>query len=99
MCIDSEIGGGRDCAADGGGGGYGRRRQMRARALALAALEVTIRSGNRALVRHQLVGVHAQAHRAAGITPFGTKVLEHLIEAFLLRLQTHTGEAGTTSTR
>ena len=63
---------------------------MRTRSLALTAFEVAVRRGNGTFAGHHLVGVHAQAHGAAGVTPFGTEVLEYLVESFLFRLQAHT---------
>ena len=62
-----EVGGGGQVAGDGGRGGDLRRHQVRPPALALPALEVAVGRRRAALPRRQLVGVHAQAHRAAGV--------------------------------
>ena len=67
---------------------------MRAPALALSALEVAVRRRGAALPLGELVGVHAQAHRAAGEAPFGAEVLEDPVEALGFGLETHLGGAG-----
>src|SRR5699024_4148740 len=54
-------------AAYGGGGGDQRGDQVGAPALALPALEVAVRGRGGPLPRCELVRVHAQAHRAAGV--------------------------------
>ena len=64
---------------------------MGAAALALAALEVAVGRRRAALPRRQLVGVHAQAHRAAGVAPFGAEVAEDLVEPLGLGLQPDAG--------
>src|SRR5581483_6916084 len=56
-----------EVAGDGGGGGHLRRDQVRAPAVALPALEVAVRGGGAALAGLELVGVHAEAHGAAGL--------------------------------
>ena len=58
-----------EVAGDGRGGGHLRADQVRAAALALAALEVAVGGRGAALARLQDVGVHPQAHRAAGLAP------------------------------
>src|SRR5215210_9573179 len=65
----SELLGGGEVAGDGGGGGDGGGDQVGAPAPALAALEVAVGRGRGPLARAQLVGVHPQAHRAAGGPP------------------------------
>src|SRR5271154_2397060 len=47
---------------------------------ALPAFEVTVRGRGAALAGRELVGVHSQAHRAAGTTPLGTCRLEDLVQ-------------------
>ena len=47
-----------------------------------------------ALPRLQLVGVHAQAHRAAGAAPLGARVEEHPVEALGLGLRLHRHRPG-----
>src|SRR5690349_15058937 len=54
-------------AGEGGGGGHRRAHQMGAAAAALAALEIAVRGRGAALLGLELVGVHRQAHRAAGL--------------------------------
>ena len=55
-----------DIADDGRCGGHRRAEEVRAAAGALAALEVPVRGRGAAFPGGQRVGVHAQAHRAAG---------------------------------
>src|SRR3569833_4540228 len=74
----------RQSAPDGRGGGHARRDQVRPAALALPALEVAVRRRRAALARLQLVRVHAQAHRAAGLAPLGARGGEALVAALLL---------------
>src|SRR3954466_2853823 len=71
-----EVGVRRQRAADGGRGGDERRDEVRPATLALPALEVAVRRGCGPLPRCELVGVHAQAHRAAGVAPLGAEVEE-----------------------
>jgi hypothetical protein len=61
--------------------------------LALAALEVAVRRRRRALARRELVGVHAQAHRAARRAPLGPGRGEDLVQALLLGLEPHAHRA------
>lgn len=49
-------------------------------ALALPSLEVAVRGGGGALAGGQLVGVHAEAHRAPGVPPFGAGLGEDLVQ-------------------
>src|SRR4249919_4124174 len=62
---------------------------MRAPAASLTPLEVAVRRGRAALAGSQDVGVHPEAHRAAGTTPFETRTLEHTVEPLLLGLPLH----------
>ena len=73
--------------ADGGGGQ--RRGEERPPALALAALEVAVRGRDRVLAGRQLVAVHGDAHRAAGLAPFGAGRPEDVGEALVLGLLLH----------
>src|SRR3954447_15494392 len=59
---------------------------MRAPARALASLEVAVRRRRAALSGREDVGVHAEAHRAAGTPPLEARRLEHLAQSLLLRL-------------
>src|SRR6516225_2316476 len=72
-----------EVAGDGGSCGHEGADEMRATVLALAPLEVAVRGGSAALVRRQHVGVHADAHAAARITPFEAGLAENFVEAFL----------------
>ena len=83
----SQVGRGGQLPGQGGRGGDGRRHQVGAPALALPALEVAVAGGGRPLPRLQLVGVHAQAHRAARAAPLGAGVEEHPVEALGLGLR------------
>src|SRR4051812_38813054 len=49
--------------------GHRRAHQVRPAALALAALEVAVAGRGAALAGLELVRVHAEAHRAAGLAP------------------------------
>src|SRR5262245_37860066 len=78
-----------DDPSDGGRSSGQRRGEERSAALALATLEVAVAGADRVLARRQLVAVHRDAHRAAGLAPLGTGVLEDLGEALLLGLAFH----------
>src|SRR5262245_60942153 len=69
------------------GRGHLRAHQVRSAARALPALEVAVGGRGRALARLQPVGVHGEAHRAAGLAPLETGVAEHAVEALLLGLR------------
>src|SRR5688572_26082333 len=58
-----------EMALNGGRGGHLRRDEVGAPAASLAALEVAVRRRGAALAGLEDVGVHAQAHRAAGAAP------------------------------
>src|ERR1700680_303872 len=64
------------------GGGHGRRNEMRAALVALAALEVAVRGRGATLAGIELVGIHGEAHRAAGLAPLEAGLDENLVEAF-----------------
>src|SRR5690349_9037310 len=59
-----EVGRRGERAAHGRRRRHGHRHEVGPAALALASLEVAVGGGGTALPRRQLVGVHAQAHRA-----------------------------------
>ena len=85
---------------DRGSGGHPRADQVRPPALALPALEVPVRGRGAALALDQDVGVHAEAHRAAGGAPLEAGRAEDLVEALLLGLRWRTcSEPGTTIAR
>src|SRR6266536_464526 len=67
-------------ALDGGRGGHLGADEVRAPAAALAALEVAVRGRGAALAGLEDVGVHAQAHRAAGGPPVEAGGAEHAVE-------------------
>src|SRR5687767_5927943 len=67
---------------------------MRSSARSLPALKIPIRRRGAALAGSQLVGVHAQAHRAACGTPLEPGILENEVETFRFRLSTHAHRAG-----
>ena len=72
---------------EGGGGDHGGAHQERAaRRAALAAFEVAVAGRGADFAADQLVGVHGQAHRAAGAAPFEAGGGEDLVEAFGLGL-------------
>mmetsp|Transcript_21030 Transcript_21030/g.62929 ORF Transcript_21030/g.62929 Transcript_21030/m.62929 type:complete len:464 (-) Transcript_21030:754-2145(-) len=70
--------GGRRCHCGG--------HEVRAATGALAALEVAVGRGRAALARLQLVGVHGQAHGAAGLAPVKARLDEDLVKALSLCL-------------
>src|ERR1700689_4140100 len=78
-----------EAAGDGGGGGHGRADEMGAAAAALAALEIGVGGRGAALARLELVGVHGEAHRAAGLAPFEARLEEDAVEPLLLGLVLH----------
>src|SRR3954464_13242576 len=55
--------------------------------LPLPALEVPVGRRGTAFLRGELVGVHAQAHRAAGPAPLATGFLEGDVETLVLGLE------------
>ena len=59
---------------------------MRAATLALAALEVAVRRTGAALTRRQLVGVHAETHRAARLPPLEAGFEQNSVQALFLSL-------------
>ena len=70
------------------------RDEVGAPAAALAALEVAVRGRGAALARLEDVGVHAQAHRAAGDAPVEAGGPEDLVEALRLGLRADLLRAG-----
>ena len=82
-----QIGGCAERALHRGGGGDGGGDEVGAAAPALAAFEVAVARARRPLAGSELVGVHRQAHRAAGLTPVGPGGDEHLVEPLGDRLR------------
>ena len=81
-------------AGDSSRGGHGGADQVGAATLALASLEVAVGGRRASLARLELVWVHAQTHRTAGLTPLGTSGAEDLVETLLGGLHAHPGRAG-----
>src|SRR5581483_10781840 len=78
----------------GGRGGHGGGNKVRAAAFALAPFEIAVARAGAALAGLELVGVHGQAHAAAGLAPVEARFFEDSIEAFLLSLLFHLAAAG-----
>src|SRR6266545_119249 len=64
-------------------------RSRGATASSLPSLEIAVRGRGAALPRLKAIGVHGQAHRAAGFAPLEAGVLEDPVEAFALGLRLH----------
>src|SRR5216684_2916808 len=79
---------------NGGGGGHDRADEVRAAVFALAALEIAIAGAGAALMRRQDVGVHADAHAAAGVAPLEAGSAENLVEPFFFSLRFDSARAG-----
>ena len=84
----------REAARDGGRRGHGGRHEVRAPAGPLAALEVAVRRRRAALLGPQLVGVHREAHGAAGLAPLEARRFQNLVEALGLGLLLDEARAG-----
>src|SRR3954452_24355779 len=78
-----------EVALDGGRRGHLRADEVGAPAAALAPLEVAVRGRGAALAGLEDVGVHAQAHRAAGAAPVEAGGAEDLVEPLGLGLGGH----------
>src|SRR5215207_10073970 len=76
-------------AADGGGSSHQRRHQVRASTGALPTLEVAIARRGTPLTGSQLIGVHAEAHRAPREAPLGAELLHDLVDALGLGLDSN----------
>src|SRR5688572_23093542 len=75
-----------DLAGDGGGGGGSRAREQRACSASLAPFKIAIAGAERIVTALHQIAIHADAHRAARLAPFGTRLDEDLCEATLLSL-------------
>ena len=73
-------------AGDGGGGGHGRADKVSPSAGSLAALEVAVARAGRPLTGLEPVGIHRQAHAAAGLAPLGARLGEDPVEPLGLGL-------------
>src|SRR5260370_3672840 len=76
-----------EMACYGGGCGHKRADQVRAAVFALAALEIAVGGAGAAFVGRQDVGVHADAHAAAGIAPLEAGGGENFGQAFFFGLR------------
>src|SRR5437868_14257530 len=83
---DVEVADVYEMAGYGGCGGHYGAYQVGAAVFALAALEIAIGGAGAALVGRQHVGVHADAHAAAGVAPLKTGGGENFVEAFFFGL-------------
>src|SRR4051794_6216757 len=81
-----QVGGAREATDHGSGRRDRHRDQVRPTALALPALEVAVGGRRAALAGRELVGVHPEAHRAAGAAPLGARLHEHPVEPLGLGL-------------
>src|SRR5437016_3177236 len=70
-----------------GGCRHDRADEVRAAVFALAPFEVAIAGAGAALMRRQDIGVHADAHTAAGVEPLETGVAKNFVQAFFFRLR------------
>src|SRR5258708_5056842 len=78
---------------DGGGGSHDRAHEMRAAVLALAAFEIAVAGAGAAFVGRQDVGIHPDAHTAAGVAPFETGSAENFVKAFFFGLRLNAARA------
>src|ERR1700677_1039390 len=76
-----------ETAGDRSRRGHCGRHKMGAAPIALTALEIAGRGRSAALAWAKLVGVHREAHRAAGLAPLEARGEEDLVEAFGLGLR------------
>ena len=89
----------REVAGDRGRGRDGRADEVRAAAPALTSLEVPVARRGAALAGRELVRVHAEAHRAAGVPPLEPGGLEDRVEALAFGLALHEHRAGARPSR
>src|SRR6476661_4450868 len=75
-------------------GGHSGGDEVGAAAFALATFEVAIAGAGAALARFELVGVHGQAHAAAGFAPFKAGFLEDAVESLGFGVAFHLTTAG-----
>src|SRR5215472_363613 len=79
---------------DSGGGGGGGADQMRTPLTPLSAFEVAVTGRGAALFGLEDIGVHAETHRASGLTPLGSGFFEDTVKALLLGGNLHCFRAG-----
>src|SRR6516165_2843295 len=82
-----EVRRGREMTGNSGRGRHCWRDQVGPPAAALPALEVAVGRRCTTLSGRQLVGVHGQAHRAAGLAPLKARRGEDAIQTLLLGLR------------
>src|SRR5438045_4105876 len=78
-----------EVAHERGGGGHRRAHEVGAAAGALAAFEVAVGRARATLPGFEDVGVHPEAHRAAGLPPLEARLREDAVEALGLGLALH----------
>src|SRR3990167_1341365 len=78
----------------GSGGCHGGADEVGPATSALAAFEVAVAGAGEALTGLQSVGVHGQAHAAAGLAPLKACGHKDLVQAFALGLFFHEARAG-----
>ena len=71
-------------SGDGGGGGHGGADQVGASTASLTALEVAVAGGGATLAGLQNIRIHAEAHGASGLAPFGSGFEEDAVETLAL---------------
>src|SRR4051794_26116523 len=79
-CISVELPNIGQPPGDGRGGGHRGGERVRAPAGSLAAFEVPVARAGAALARGELVGVHAEAHGAARLSPLEAGVDQDAVE-------------------
>ena len=92
--LQGEIADVYEVAGYGGGGSHDWADEVGAAVAALATLEISVAGAGAAFVRGQDVGVHADAHAAAGIAPLETGGAENFVEAFFFGLVLDAARAG-----
>jgi hypothetical protein len=75
-----------EMAFDCRGYGHGRRHEMGPPARPLAPFEISIAGRGAALSWLKHVGIHGQAHTAAGFPPLESRLFEQSVESFLFSL-------------
>jgi len=81
-------------AGDGGGGGHYGADEVGAAVFTLAAFEVAVGGAGAAFVGRKDVGIHGDAHAAAGVAPFESRVAKNFVEAFFFGLGFDAARAG-----
>src|SRR3569623_1763453 len=84
----------RDTPRDGRRRRGQRAGQERAAPGALPPLEVAVAGADRVLTGPQLIAVHGDAHRAAGLAPLGARLKKHTVQPLGLGLLLHALRAG-----